>query len=51
MASKLMMGGGALFLAAAIAATQYLKLQGELNYLWAGLALVWGLIVLMDKKR
>jgi len=43
------MGGGAIFLAIVIAATQALSLQGELNYLWALLALIWGTLALTGK--
>ena len=41
--SKKMMGGGAIFVAVAMTATQYFGLPGYLNYVWAVLVLVWGL--------
>mgnify|MGYP001566848972 FL=1 len=50
MLSKQMMGGGAIFVAVAIAATELLNLPGTLHYLWALLALVWGIIILTQKK-
>ena len=43
---KIIMGGGAIFLAVAIAATQYLALTSTLNYVWAVIALVWGVMTL-----
>lgn len=40
--SKVMMGGGAILVAIAMALTQYLGLPGYLHYVWAGLVLIWG---------
>ncbi|MBI2583513.1 MAG: hypothetical protein HYW25_02500 [Candidatus Aenigmarchaeota archaeon] len=36
------MGLGAIIVGILIAATQALNLAGELNYLWAILAIIWG---------
>ena len=41
--SKQIMGGGAIFVAFVMMATQYFGLPGYLNYIWAVLVLVWGL--------
>ena len=39
-------GGGAIFLAVCIALTTALNWPKWLNYIWAALALVWGLLAL-----
>lgn len=44
------MGGGAIVLAVLIAATQALAWPGWLNYLWALLAFVWGIVACTCKE-
>lgn len=48
MASKNVMGYGAILLAVLVALTQAMSWSGSLNYLWAVLALVWGIMALME---
>ena len=40
---------GAVLAGLAIAATQYFGLAGELHYLWAALAIVWGFLIWRQK--
>ena len=40
---------GAVFDGLAIAATQYFGFAGELNYLWAAFALIWGFLIWKQK--
>jgi hypothetical protein len=49
MISKKIMGGGAIFLAFLIEATLIFELPQWLHYVWALLALIWGIITLIDK--
>jgi hypothetical protein len=49
MNSKTVMGGGAIILAILIALTQLVAWPGWLNYIWALLALIWGIMVFMQK--
>jgi hypothetical protein len=44
MALKLFMGGGAILVAVLLGLTQYMAWPGYLNYVWAVLVLLWGLI-------
>jgi len=47
MASKTVMGGGAIIIGILIAATQALDvLPGELHYLWALLVIIWGIMAM-----
>ncbi len=46
---KLVLGGGAIFLAFFIAITVILNLPDEVNYVWALLSLIWGLLILSQK--
>lgn len=48
--SKTMMGVPAVVVGILIAATQYLSLPGYLQYVWALLVLLWGIIALASKK-
>lgn len=50
MFSKQVLGGGAVLDAALIAATEYFSWPGELYYVWASLALIWGFIVLFKSN-
>ena len=45
--SKMIMVGGPVLLGVIVALNQYLGWNASLNYLWAGLAIVWGLSGLM----
>ena len=47
MNSKMTMVGGPVLLGVLVALTQYLGWNASLNYLWAALAIVWGLMGLM----
>ena len=49
MFSKGILGAGAIIDAILIAATQYMGWPGYLQYVWALLALLWGIAVLMEK--
>lgn len=49
MVSKTMMGGGAILLAILIVLTVVLSLPETLHYIWALVALVWGILTFMDK--
>ncbi|MBI2049043.1 MAG: hypothetical protein HYT29_01215 [Parcubacteria group bacterium] len=40
---------GAVLVGLAIAATEYFGLAGELNYLWAALAIVWSFLIWWHK--
>ncbi|MFY9493480.1 MAG: hypothetical protein WAP55_03325 [Minisyncoccia bacterium] len=42
--SESFMGGGSILLAVLIAATTLLKWPSWVNYIWAALALVWGVV-------
>ena len=42
--SKGMMGGGAVLVAVLMALTQLMGWAGYLNYIWAALVLIWGLM-------
>ncbi|HEY4481685.1 MAG TPA: hypothetical protein VI489_02420 [Candidatus Brocadiaceae bacterium] len=44
MMSKEVMAGGAVLVGVLIAATQYMGWSGTLNYLWAALVLIWGIV-------
>ena len=49
MISKKYMGIGAIVVGLLIAATQFMNLPNELNYLWALLVLIWGCVAIMGK--
>ncbi len=49
MISKSVLGGGAILDGILIAATKLMKWPGRLYYLWALLAIIWGVIILMQK--
>jgi len=49
MMSKGMLGGGAIVDGVLIAATQFLGWPASLHYLWALLAVIWGIIILTQK--
>ena len=51
MLSKGMMGGGAILLAILIVLTMLLDLPETLNYLWALLALIWGILTLKGNEE
>ena len=44
MVSKSVMGGGAILVGILIAITEWKALAGNLNYLWAVLVLIWGIM-------
>lgn len=46
---KMVAGGGAILLGGLIAATVALNLPNQLHYVWAILALSWGILILMGK--
>ena len=46
---KTLLGAGAIFDGLAIAATQYMGWPAELHYLWAALAIVWGILIFVSK--
>lgn len=48
--SKTFYGVPAIAVGLLIAATQYLNLPGYVQYVWAGLVLLWGLLALTSKK-
>ena len=47
--SRNVMGAGAIAVGILIAITEYMSLPGYLNYLWAVLALIWGILWLTQK--
>ncbi len=47
MNQKMMMAGGPVLFGVLVAATQYLGWNGSLQYLWALVAVVWGLMAYM----
>ena len=49
MFSKEVLGAGAILDGILIALTEYMQWSGSLHYLWAALAVVWGIIILMQK--
>ncbi len=49
MVSKTIMGGGAILLAILIALTQVLTLPSYLHYVWAAIALIWGIVSFAGK--
>lgn len=49
MVSKQLMGWGAVVLAVVITLTQAFGWPSSLHYFWAALALIWGIITLMQK--
>lgn len=49
MNSKMMMAGGPILLGVLIALTQFMGWNGSLHYLWALVAIVWGLWAYMGK--
>lgn len=51
MVSKMVLGVPAVAVGILIAATQYLNLPGYLQYLWAVLVLVWGVLALVQKGK
>ncbi|MBI5061770.1 MAG: hypothetical protein HZB67_05660 [Candidatus Aenigmarchaeota archaeon] len=51
MASKIALGMPAIIIGILIAATEALNLMGTLNYLWAVLVLLWGVMVLAQKRK
>lgn len=48
MVSKGMMGGGAILVAILLAATEGMQLPGYLNYIWAALILIWGIMAFKE---
>ncbi len=51
MASKMVLGVPAVVVGILIAATEALNLIGALNYLWAVLVLLWGVMALAMKEK
>lgn len=49
MISKEILGGGAVADGVLIAATQFMGWNASLHYLWALLAVAWGIVALMQK--
>ena len=49
MLSKGVLGGGAILDGILIALTQYMGWSVNLQYLWAALAVIWGIIILAGK--
>jgi len=49
MASKEIIAGGPVLLGVAIALTEYMQWNGSLHYLWAAVAVVWGIWAYMQK--
>ncbi|MBI4406663.1 hypothetical protein HY571_02000 [Candidatus Micrarchaeota archaeon] len=44
---SIIVAGGSILLAVLITATTFLKWPNWLNYIWAGLALLWGILALL----
>ena len=51
MVSKMLLGLPAVVVGILIAATEALNLMGTLNYLWAVLVLLWGVMALAKKEK
>jgi len=49
MLSKKVLGGGAILDGVLIAATEFMNWSGNLHYLWAVLAVIWGIVILAAK--
>jgi len=49
MFSKKVMGGGAIFLGIVMLAAMFLDLPSSLNYVWAIIVIIWGVMVMIGK--
>ncbi|MEK6914370.1 MAG: hypothetical protein AABW83_01855 [Nanoarchaeota archaeon] len=50
MLSREVMGGGAVVVGILLALTELMQWPGSLNYIWATLVLIWGILWLSKKK-